>query len=89
MKMTSALQEKLSQIVGSYSKMASKDSNKLVQDIISLLFQEKMDKVNLGDSLSMIQKELQNQSDGDRMMEDLKTNMSQVLTNAIVNRIKR
>ncbi len=89
MKMTSVLQEKLSQIVGSYSKMTSKDSNKLVQDLISLLFQEKMDKINLGDSLSMIQKELQKQPDGDRMMEDLKTNMSQVLTNAIVNRLKR
>jgi len=89
MKMISVLQEKLSQIVGSYSKMASKDSNKLVQDLISLLFQEKMDKINLGDSLSMIQKELQTQPDGDRMMEDLKTNMSKVLTDAIVNRMKR
>ena len=87
--MTSVLQEKLSQMVGSYSKMASKDSNKLIQDLISLLFQEKMDKVNLGDSLSMIQKELQQQPDGDRLMEDLKTNMGQLLTNAIINRIKR
>jgi hypothetical protein len=48
-----------------------------------------MDKINLGDSLSMIQKELQTQPDGDRMMEDLKTNMSKVLTDAIVNRMKR
>jgi hypothetical protein len=89
MKMISILQEKLSEIVGSYSKSSTKDSNKLIQDIISLLFQEKMDKVNLGDSLSRIQTELQTQPDSKQIMEDLKSSMSQVLTNAIVNRIKR
>jgi hypothetical protein len=89
MKMSSILQEKLSQILGSYSKMSSKDTNKMVQDIISLLFQEKMDKINIGESLNMIQNELSKQPNGEKIMEDLKTNMSQTLTNAIINRLKK
>lgn len=91
--MSSKLQEKISQMIGSYNKMSHKDTNKLVQDLIALLFQEKMDRVNLGNSLSMIQKELNDHSQSDSstesIMENLKTNMSQVLTNAIMNRIKQ
>lgn len=90
--MSSILQEKISQMIGSYNKMSHKDTNKLVQDLIALLFQEKMDRINLGNSLSIIQKELNNHSQTDsteNIMENLKTNMSQVLTNAIMNRIKQ
>jgi len=73
--------------------MPHKDTNKIVQDLIALLFQEKMDRINLGNSLSMIQNELNKHSQSDssteNIMENLKTNMSQVLTNAIMNRIKQ
>lgn len=90
--MYSIFQEKISQIIDSYTKMTPKDNNKLIQDLISFLFQEKMDKINLGDSLAIIQKELDvhfDPSTKQNIMNDLKNNMSQVLTNAIMNRVKR
>lgn len=95
--MSSLLQEKISQMIGSYSRMNGKgNKQKFVQDLIALLLGEKMDKINLGSSLSMIQEELMKQQKDkqissrttDSLMEEIKTNMSNVLTNAIMNRIK-
>ncbi len=91
--MSSLLQEKISQMIRSYTRMnTKKDKQKFVQDLVALLLGEKMDKINLGSSLSMIQEELMKQQKmpetTESLMEDIKTNMSNVLTNAIMNRIK-
>lgn len=91
--MSSLLQEKISQIIRSYTRMnTKKDNQKFVQDLVALLLGEKMDKINLGSSLWMIEEELMKQQKNtgttESLMEDIKTNMSNVLTNAIMNRIK-
>jgi hypothetical protein len=84
--MSSIFGEKIRKIVHS-----SPEQQKLVEDLVYLLFENKMDKKEIGKYLSLIQSELSNKYKDNRsqkLMSDLKNNLANVIANSIVDRVR-